>query len=115
MVKKSVKSQPSTSGSQTVALNVLGDGGGHAKVRKSRAGPWRAGVLIALNLLMIAHIIQWLIMGRTVSPIEPSEFRFTIERGELNAGFIFFSLALLATFVLGRWVCGWGERRISNL
>lgn len=91
----------------SVALKVMAKGGG-GKIRKSRAGPWRATVLITLNLLMVAHIVQWLIMGRTVSPIEPSEFRFFLERGELNAGFVFFSLALLATFVLGRWVCGWG-------
>ena len=108
MAKKSAKSQSTASASEAVALNVLSDGGERPKIRKSRAGPWRAGVLITLNLLMIAHIIQWLIMGRTVSPIEPSEFRLTLERGELNAGFIFFSLALLATFILGRWVCGWG-------
>lgn len=77
-------------------------------IRKSRSGPWRATVLIALNLLMAAHVVQWLIMGRTVSPIEPSESMYTLELGQLNAGFIFFTLALLATFVLGRWVCGWG-------
>ena len=59
-------------------ISVCRSAGGRSgpKIRKSRAGPWRAAVLITLNLLMIAHIVQWLIMGRTVSPIEPSEFRF---------------------------------------
>lgn len=77
-------------------------------IAESRASRWRAGVLIALNLLMIAHIVQWWLMGRTVSPIEPSEAMYTLQRGAVNAGFIFFSLAILATLIFGRFVCGWG-------
>ncbi|MFN0140352.1 MAG: tetratricopeptide repeat protein, partial [Pyrinomonadaceae bacterium] len=57
---------------------------------------------------MIAHIIQWRITGTTVSPIEPSETMFTLQTGAINAGFIFFSLAILATLIFGRFVCGWG-------
>ena len=57
---------------------------------------------------MIAHIIQWRIMGKTVSPIEPSETMYTLQKGFVNAGFIFFSLAILATLIFGRFVCGWG-------
>ncbi len=74
----------------------------------SRAAIWRAGALIALTLLMIAHVIQWRLMGQTVSPIEPSETMHTLQRGAVNAGFIFFSLAILATLIFGRFVCGWG-------
>ncbi len=77
-------------------------------IRHSRTSWWRAAALIGLNVLMIAHIIQWRIMGSTVSPIEPSETMFTLQRGAVNAGFIFFSLAILATLVFGRFVCGWG-------
>src|SRR6266498_4316036 len=77
-------------------------------IRKSKTSRWRAAALIALNLLMIAHIIQWQIMGKTVSPIEPSETMYTLQRGFVNAGFIFFSLAILATLIFGRFVCGWG-------
>lgn len=77
-------------------------------VRGSRASRWRAAALVALNLLMIAHIIQWRIMGTTVSPIEPSEAMYTIQQGAINAGFVFAALALLATLVFGRFVCGWG-------
>src|SRR4029453_6925877 len=40
-------------------------------IRKSKTGRWRAAALILLNLFMIAHIIQWRIMGKTISPIEP--------------------------------------------
>jgi polyferredoxin/Flp pilus assembly protein TadD len=78
------------------------------KIRDSRASRWRAGALLALNLLMIAHIIQWRFSGQTISPIEPSEAMHTLERGAVNAGFIFFALAILATLIFGRFVCGWG-------
>src|SRR6266403_575163 len=77
-------------------------------IRKSKTGRWRAAALVLLNLLMIAHIIQWRIMGGTVSPIEPSETMHTLQRGFINAGFIFFALAILATLIFGRFVCGWG-------
>jgi NAD-dependent dihydropyrimidine dehydrogenase PreA subunit len=77
-------------------------------IRPSRTSRWRAAALIALNLLMIAHVVQWRLTGRTVSPIEPSETMYTLQNGYVNAGFIFFSLALLATLVFGRFVCGWG-------
>ena len=79
-----------------------------ASIRKSKTSRWRATALLLLNLLMVAHVIQWWIMGRTVSPIEPSETMHTLQRGAINAGFIFFSLALLATLIFGRFVCGWG-------
>ena len=77
-------------------------------IRKSKTGRWRGAALILLNLLMIAHIIQWRIMGKSISPIEPSETMHTLQRGAINAGFIFFALAILATLIFGRFVCGWG-------
>jgi tetratricopeptide (TPR) repeat protein/ferredoxin len=77
-------------------------------IRKSKTGRWRGAALILLNLFMIAHIIQWRFMGRTVSPIEPSETMYTLQNGFVNAGFIFFTLAILATLIFGRFVCGWG-------
>ena len=90
----------------TAAVNVPG----YSKtgIRKSKTGRWRGAALIALNLFMIAHIIQWQIVGKTVSPIEPSETMYTLQKGFVNAGFIFFSLAILATLIFGRFVCGWG-------
>ncbi|HEV7683382.1 MAG TPA: 4Fe-4S binding protein [Pyrinomonadaceae bacterium] len=78
------------------------------EIRKSKASRWRAVVLISLNLLMVAHLIQWWVMGTTVSPIEPSETMYTLQSGAINAGLIFFSLAILATLIFGRFVCGWG-------
>lgn len=78
------------------------------EIRRSRSSRWRAAALITLTLLMIAHVIQWRLTGRTVSPIEPSESMYTLQSGAVNAGFIFFSLAILATLIFGRFVCGWG-------
>src|SRR5438045_3865237 len=77
-------------------------------MRKSKTGRWRGAALILLNLFMIAHFIQWRIGGKTVSPIEPSETMHTLQKGFVNAGFIFFTLAILVTLIFGRFVCGWG-------
>ena len=77
-------------------------------IAKSKTGRWRGAALLLLNLFMIAHLIQWRIMGKTVSPIEPSETMHTLQKGLVNAGFIFFTLAILATLIFGRFVCGWG-------
>ncbi|GAB4385024.1 MAG: hypothetical protein Kow0022_09430 [Phycisphaerales bacterium] len=71
-------------------------------------GMYRAGVLVAVHVAIIAHIIWWLVTGKTISPIEPSESMQTLEQGIINAGFVFFALALLSTLLLGRYVCGWG-------
>lgn len=78
------------------------------EIRDSKASWWRAAALITLNVLMIAHIVQWYFMGKTISPIEPSESMYTLQNGAVNAGFIFFTLAILATLIFGRFVCGWG-------
>jgi polyferredoxin/tetratricopeptide (TPR) repeat protein len=77
-------------------------------LRESKISRWRAIALIILTLLMVAHFVQWRIMGETISPIEPSESMATLQRGAVNAGFIFFVLAILATLIFGRFVCGWG-------
>ncbi len=76
--------------------------------RRSRRGRWRAVVLGAVQLAIVAHATHYLLAGRTLSPVEPSESMYTLELGQLNAGFVFFALALLATLVFGRFVCGWG-------
>ena len=36
------------------------------------------------------------------------ESMYTLQEGAINAGFIFFALAILATLIFGRFVCGWG-------
>ncbi|MGP1347293.1 MAG: tetratricopeptide repeat protein [Phycisphaerales bacterium] len=84
-----------------------GGGAGRKGVRGSRMSRWRAGVLIGVHVLIIAHVTQWLITGRTVSPVEPSESMETLEVGVVNAGFIFFGVAILSTLLFGRFMCGW--------
>lgn len=99
-----------TKGSRSRELPVLAVGSSSPKgeVAHSRTSIIRAAVLITLNLLMIAHFVQWQMSGSTVSPIEPSEAMFTLQNGAVTAGFIFFTIAILATLIFGRFVCGWG-------
>ncbi len=106
---KSGCASPGAEGRRSVELPVLKNSpAGTAEIKESKAGRWRAISLIVLYLLMIAHLIQWRISGSTVSPIEPSETMYTLQNGAINAGFIFFTLAILATLIFGRFVCGWG-------
>jgi tetratricopeptide (TPR) repeat protein/NAD-dependent dihydropyrimidine dehydrogenase PreA subunit len=105
-VSRELKTTGTISGRSNAGTNVFGYS--RPGIRKSRTSRWRAAALIALNLFMIAHIVQWRLMGRTISPIEPSETMYTLQNGFVNAGFIFFTLAILATLIFGRFVCGWG-------
>lgn len=90
----------------SIALNVLAEK--PAGIRKSKSGRRRAAVLIGVHLLVAAHLLHWWWKGRTVSPVEPSEAMYTLNQGHLNAGFIFFALAILSTVIFGRFFCGWG-------
>src|SRR5262249_3119096 len=93
---------------RSVALDVLPDP--KRTLKKSRMGPRRAAVLILIQVVFAIHILTWYFGGRhaTISPVEPSESMYTLENGQLNAGFVFFSLAILSTVLLGRFFCGWG-------
>jgi polyferredoxin/tetratricopeptide (TPR) repeat protein len=71
-------------------------------------GRWRAAVLILVHVVMAVHIVQWLITGLTLSPVEPSESMQTLREGVVNAGFVFFFVAIVATLIFGRFFCGWG-------
>lgn len=77
-------------------------------VRPSRMSRWRAVSLTLVHVLILIHIGHWLITGRTLSPVEPSETMYTLNEGHLNAGFLFFAASILATLIFGRFVCGWG-------
>lgn len=93
---------------RSIELPVLPNSGKkHTEIAHSRSSNWRAAVLIGVNLFIIAHIIQWRLTGSTVSPVEPSESMYTLQNGYVNAGFIFFSVALLLTVIFGRFFCGW--------
>lgn len=77
------------------------------RIKRSRAGLWRAAVLILVHVLIAIHVVHWQQTGRTVSPLEPSEGMEFAKRGVINAGFVFFALAILSTLIFGRWFCGW--------
>jgi tetratricopeptide (TPR) repeat protein/ferredoxin len=77
-------------------------------VRKSKRSKWRAGVLIGVHALVAVHLTHYLIAGRSLSPVEPSESMYTLELGYVNCGFIFFAVALAGTAIFGRFFCGWG-------
>jgi polyferredoxin/Flp pilus assembly protein TadD len=93
---------------------VLDAGSISPQIRRSRASRWRAGVLIAVHVAIAAHVLQWWYSGSrtgvraTVSPVEPSEAMYTLEEGLVNAGFVFFIVAIVSTFIFGRIFCGWG-------
>ena len=97
---------------QSVSLPVLDANQGSSKgcapmMGRTKVARWRAGVLIMVNVLMIAHLIQWLIAGMTISPIEPSEAMETLEVGVINAGAVLFLAALISVMLFGRFFCGW--------
>src|SRR5205085_1802651 len=73
--------------------------GADTGIRHSKTSKWRALALITLTLLMVVHYVQWRMTGSTVSPIEPSESMYTLQNGAVNAGVIFFTLAILATLI----------------
>ena len=89
-----------------VSLPVL-DSKPAVRSAKSRYSRWRFMVLGFIQLLIIGHIVQWMITGTTTTPIEPSEAMKTVSDGVVNAGAIFFGLALLSTLIFGRFFCGW--------
>lgn len=98
-------------GAKRVSLPVISQSDADnrgGKVRKSKNARRRAIVLGLVHVVFALHLTQWLIMGRTVSPVEPSESMQTLELGLVNAGFIFFAVALLSTLIFGRFFCGWG-------
>ena len=94
-----------------MSLPVLADHGPRGTIRQSRSGKRRAIVLAVVQGLIILHIVLWYsgaFGGRTTTPIEPSESMEFVKSGIINAGLVFFLLALLSTMILGRWFCGWG-------
>jgi tetratricopeptide (TPR) repeat protein/ferredoxin len=77
------------------------------KVRHSRMSKRRAAVLLAVHVVIAAHIAHWLVAGRTVTPVEPSEAMAFAKGGMVNAGLVFFAATILLTAVFGRFFCGW--------
>ena len=101
-------------GKRTVSLPVVaGEKPKPPPLRASGAGKWRALSLIAVHVLIVAHYLHWKVAGNTLTPVEPSESMETLREGAINAGFVFFSAAILLTLVLGRFVCGWACHLIA--
>lgn len=80
---------------------------GCGSIRASTKTRWRMLSWALVHVLMIAHALHWLRTGRSISPVEPSEAMQTLEQGLINAGFVFLVVAILATLVFGRFLCGW--------
>ena len=76
-------------------------------IQPSRMSRWRAAVLITIHVAIAIHIAHWLLAGRTVTPVEPSEAMAWSKAGIVNAGLIFFAGAIFLTAIFGRWFCGW--------
>ena len=76
-------------------------------IRKSRSTRWRALVLVLVHLAIAAHIAHWLVTGRTVTPVEPSEAAHLARSGVINTGLVFFAVTIVLTAVFGRFFCGW--------
>ncbi len=77
------------------------------KLRPTTA-QFRALVLILVHVTIVLHILHFVWYGRTISPVEPSESMYALERGHLNAGTLFFIMAISCTAIFGRFFCGWG-------
>lgn len=78
-----------------------------ARPRRSSIARWRAGVLIGVHVLMVAHVLHWWITGRSLGRFVLSDSMRTLELGEINPGFVLFAAALLVTALFGRFLCGW--------
>ena len=83
--------------------------------RKSRRGRYRAAVLILVHVIIILHISHFYMSGRSVSPVEPSESMYALERGYLNAGTIFFGVAMVRRAVFGRFLQSFDECYLALL
>ncbi|MDH3524090.1 MAG: tetratricopeptide repeat protein [Acidobacteriota bacterium] len=77
------------------------------RVRRSRSTPRRAAVLGLVHLAIAAHIAHWLVAGRTLTPVEPSEAAALAISGVVNFGLIFFAVTIVLTAAFGRFFCGW--------
>lgn len=64
-------------------------------------------MLLALHVLILAHLAHWLLTGRSLGRLVLSDAMEALELGRVGPGAILFALAILTTLVAGRWLCGW--------
>lgn len=92
-----------------VPLTILAGGKEPHSARVNRMSRRRFTVLIAIQVILIAHVVLWFWKGgETLGPVEPSESMQTVKEGIITVGTIVFAIGLLSTAILGRWFCGWG-------
>ncbi|REJ86272.1 MAG: 4Fe-4S binding protein [Acidobacteria bacterium] len=89
------------------SLDILQPAPPGGKIRPSKNSRRRLIVLAVVHLIAAAHITHWLVSGRSVTPVEPSEAIAFSRDGIVNAGLIFFAVTALLTAVFGRFFCGW--------
>lgn len=103
--------QRDTTSAHAIALPLLTQP--RPPIRKSRAAPWRAAVLIGIHVLFLIHIAHWLATGSTITPVEPSESMEFSKHNVINVGLILFVGAILSTAILGRFFCGWACHMVA--
>src|SRR5262249_20849669 len=90
------------------ARAVVPESGGRCgPVRPSRRGRWRALSLVLIHLAVGVHLLHWYLVGRTLTPMAPSEAMQPLGEGLVNAGFVLFAILILGTLIFGRFFCGW--------
>jgi Tfp pilus assembly protein PilF/polyferredoxin len=101
--------RPAARSARSLHLPVLDSPALHRTLpgRPRRFIKWRVGILVAVHILIIAHIVQWRMMGTTIAPLVAAESMYTLEQGQLNNGFLIFAAVILVTLVAGRYLCGW--------
>lgn len=63
--------------------------------------------LLVVHAAIIAHVLHWYFTGRSMGRTVFSDSMQTLERGEVNPGFVLFLLAIASTALVGRFFCGW--------
>ena len=72
---------------------------------RGRMAKRRFVVLGAVQLLIVLHVLLWLVLGWSWTPIEPSEAMSTVKEGVITVGTLFFAGAILSTLFFGRFFC----------
>jgi polyferredoxin len=81
--------------------------------RPRRASRWRTAVLVAVHLLIVAHVVHWLVNGTTLGGIGPDAAMELGKHDIINVGLLVFAVTIIATAVFGRFFCGWGCHLIA--
>lgn len=77
------------------------------QVKAPRVAHIRAVALIAVQLLMVVHVLCWAMTGKSIGRFVLSDSMKTFELGEINPGCLLFAGSLVLTALFGRLMCGW--------